>query len=140
MISIQQTSNVPLSAILQRSTVGHIREAETILRECVNRSAEVRYGYVDDKLACMWGLIPPSLLSETAYLWLLSTDLVQEHKFLFVRHSQRWIEETLIRYPVIVGDMIDNPSTRAWLRWLGAEFMEVGSGRFKFVIRKKVLQ
>lgn len=139
MISIQTVSNIPLRAVLRRSPVAGMPDAEAILRECVGRSTEVRYGYVDGEVACMWGLIPPSLLSTTAYLWLLTTDLVDQHKFLFVRHSQRWVEEALKVYPAIIGDMVDKPSTRRWLEWLGAEFIEVANGRFKFVIRKRAL-
>jgi hypothetical protein len=141
MISIRNISDVPLHDVLKRSPVAHIPDAEAILRECVYRSTKVRYGFLDSRLACMWGLIPPSLLSQTAYLWLLTTDIVAEHKFLFVRHSQRYVEEALKIYPTIVGDVIiGNAPARRWLKWLGAEFGQPDKGRVKFVIRRKVLQ
>jgi len=102
------------------------------------RSEEVRYGMVDGKIACVWGLIPPTLLSNKAYLWLLTTDIVAEHKFLFVRHSQRYVEEALKQYPIIVGDcLIGNASAMRWLRWLGAEFGEPDGGRIPFMIKAK---
>lgn len=140
MISIRKTSNVSLREMVSRSPVADMPNAEYTLTECVTRSSEVQYGYVDDEVACMWGLIPPTLLSQTAYLWLLTTDLVDAHRFLFVRHSQRWLEETLKVYPVIVGSVaIDNHSARKWLSWLGAQFSTPDRGMIRFAITRKLL-
>lgn len=141
MISVQTTSGLPLHEVISRSSVAGMKDAEVILRQCIFRSAEVRYGFLDNDLACMWGLIPPTWLSTSAYLWLLTTDIVAEHKFLFVRHSQRWIEEALKTYPVITGDvLVANHPARRWLAWLGAVFDKPSGGRMNFVIRRKVLQ
>lgn len=86
----------------------------------------------------MWGLIPPSLLSNRAYLWLLSTHIVQEHKFLFIRYSQRYVEEMLKVYDELYGDvLVGNDPAKKWLKWLGAEFGYPDRGRIPFVIRKK---
>ncbi len=138
MISIQRMSHVSLQDVLRRSPVADRPDAEIILRDCLYRSIEVRYGFVDDELACVWGLIPPSLLSTTAYLWLLTTDVVEDHKFLFVRHSQRWIEQALKTYPTIIGDAVaGNDRGIRWLRWLGAEFGEPEGKRIRFMIRKR---
>ncbi len=140
MISIQSISNIPLSEVLRRSPACGLPDAEATLREAVNRSIEVRYGLLDGEVACMWGLIPPSLLSTTAYLWLLTTDIIAEHKFLFIRHSQRWMEDALKTYPIIIGDvLVSNAPARKWLDWLGAEFSAPFQGHLKFVIRKKTL-
>jgi len=138
MISIRAVSNVTLRELFQRSPASVIPHGEELLKKCVERSVDVRYGYVNDECACMWGLIPPTLLSSSAYLWLLTTDLVDQHKFLFVRHSQRWMEQILCTYPTIIGDYIPGEDrSRKWLEWLGAEFGKFQSGRIPFVIRKK---
>lgn len=138
MISIKTVSNVTLEELLQRSPVRATPYGEVLLHECVKRSADVRYGYVGSQCACVWGLIPPTLLSSTAYLWLLTTDLVEKHKFLFVRHSQRWVEETLHTYPIIIGDWVPgDPIAKRWLEWLGAVFGPLQDGRHQFMIRKK---
>lgn len=108
------------------------------LRACLLRSVEVRYGIVDGKVACVWGLIPPTLLSTSAWLWLDTTEIVAEHKFLFVRYSQRYVEEALKTYPKLIGDcIVGNWSGRRWLEWLGAEFSPAIGGRWPFVIRAK---
>ena len=135
MISIQAIADISLSEVLRRSPVAGKPDAERILRECVYRSTQVRYGFVDGEIAAMWGLIPPTLLSSSAYLWLLTTEIAAEHKFLLVRHSQRWIEDALKVYPTIVGD-VGNPAAKRWLAWLGAEFSEDG---LKFKIERRVL-
>jgi hypothetical protein len=79
--------------------------------------------FIDKKLACLWGLIPPTLMSHQAYLWFYTTDVIVEHQFVLVRHSQMAIEEILKDYPSIVGHatMGADKSIR-WLKWLGAEF------------------
>jgi hypothetical protein len=124
--------------LIHRSPVADMPGAEEVLKECLHRSTDVRQGMLNGKIACAWGLIPPTLLSDTAYLWLLTTDIVAEHKFLFIRNSQRYIEEALKIYPTIIGDVIgDNRSARKWLEWLGAEFGATVLGRTPFTIRAK---
>ena len=138
MISIRVNKTYDLSDVLRRSPVANLPGAEKTLRECMRRSIEIWHGLVDGEVACAWGLIPPTLLSEHAYLWLLTTDIVAEHKFLFVRHSQRYVEEALKYYPSIIGDTdVGNTQAIRWLRWLGAEFFEVIGGKLPFIIEKK---
>jgi hypothetical protein len=138
MIDILAKAPTNTSDLIQRSPVADLPGAEEVLRECMWRSIEIRQGLVDGKVACAWGLIPPTVLSNTAYLWLLTTDIIVEHKFLFIRHSQRYIEEALKRYPTIIGDVVGyNPSAKRWIRWLGGEFGPIVAGRAPFTIRAK---
>lgn len=111
-----------------------------VLEFCQGMSSESWTGYADEKLLCCWGLIPPSLLSNQAYLWMYSTPLIREHQFLLVRHSQRVIEEALLRYPNIIGHcVIGARDSIRWLGWLGAEFGPPDEKFVPFVIRSKVL-
>lgn len=121
--------------LIARSTFSGDPEAEEILRECLWRSEDVQYGILDGRVACVWGLIPPTLLSECAYLWLLTTDIVVEHKFLFVRNAQIYVEDMLKRYPILYGDVGD-PRAVKWLKWLGAVIGEPIDGRIPFMIRR----
>lgn len=136
MISIERIGLIPTADLIRDSEVAHQPDAESILQECMFRSIEIRQGLVDGKLACVWGLIPPTLLSDSAYLWLLTTPLVAEHKFLFVRHSQIHIQELLKTYPKIIGD-VGNQQAKRWLEWLGAKFHKQIGGRVSFVIEAK---
>jgi len=102
---------------------GLTNEQWKIVGDCYYRSEERFIGTADDVLACMWGLIPPTLMSDRAYLWLYHNDLVEQHKFAFIRHSQIQVKRMLKSYPLISGDcIISNTTGRRWLTWLGAEF------------------
>lgn len=109
-----------------------------ILEFCQVMSVETWTGFIDGNLICCWGLIPPSALSNQAYLWMHSTPEIRKHAFVIVRHSQRVIEEMLKRYPKIVGDCLASAEDSIrWLGWLGAEFGPVRGPCLPFTIRRK---
>lgn len=111
-------------------------EQELIRRHMIN-SSRVWIGYEDDKVLCYLGLIPPTLLSERAYLWLRITEHMHEHSFLLVRYSQRVVAEMLESYPLIIGHCaIADPKAQRWLTWLGAKFSEPMGPLIPFEIRK----
>ena len=56
MISIKSSTKLSYKQIIARTTVSDTPDAEHILYRCVLRSQLVRYGYVDEELACMWGV------------------------------------------------------------------------------------
>ncbi len=90
---------------------------------CLLMSASIWAGSIDGVLACIWGVIPPTLLSNQAYLWLYTTDAIKGHEFVLVRHSQLVIEGILEEYPSIVGHaIIGSDKSIRWLKWLGAKF------------------
>lgn len=139
MISLEKVRTaVDFNDVLARSPVRDIPGADRTLRDTLTKSVVVWVGKVDGEIACVWGLIPPTILSEQAYLWLLTTELVEQHKFLFVRHSQRAIEILLDTYPVITGvTSATHEDAIRWLKWLGAEYEPGDAGMLNFVIRKK---
>ncbi len=138
MIAIRKSRDFGIGEVVARSEVAHIPDAEAILRRYIYRSIEVRVGLVDEEIACVWGLIPPTLLSHRAWLWLLTTDIAAQHKFLLIRYSQRYIEQALKEFPEIVGDcLVANKPAQRWLKWLGAEFGEAEGGRIPFLIKAK---
>ncbi len=107
------------------------------LMHCLSYSNQVWVGTVDGKFVCAWGLILPSLLSENAYLWLYHTEAVNDHKFLFVRNSQRAVAEMLKTHPVIIGHVdVRNEDSVRWLKWLGATLSEPTNHVSPFIIRK----
>lgn len=115
----------------------HSLEQQTILRSLDN-STRIWAGLVDERLVAMWGLIPPTLMSDTAYLWLITTKHLQGHEFLFIRHSQRAVESMLEEFPEIVGHtLIANRSAQQWLRWLGAVFGDpIADTVYPFTIKR----
>jgi hypothetical protein len=92
---------------------------------CLTMSVVIWAGFIDDVMVCIWGVIPPTLMSNQAYLWLFTTDALKGHEFLLVRHSQLVVKEILDEYPSIVGHAIaGSDKSIRWLRWLGAKFGE----------------
>lgn len=95
-------------------------------------------GKVNGEIRCLWGLIPPTLLSHEAYMWLYIIEPVAEYEFLFVRYSQKAMKLALSRFPRIVGHCeVGNDRAIRWLRWLGAVFHEPNGKLVPFSIRRK---
>lgn len=136
-VEILRDHQIDPGDVIRRSPVCDQPKANDILRVYILNSAEFWVGKVDGEIACIFGLIPPTLLEDSAYLWLLTTNTIEEHTFMFVRHSQRWMEEALNRYKFIHGHVAqDNVKAKRWLRWLGARILDPEGGRQAFEIRK----
>jgi hypothetical protein len=137
-VTIQQATSVDVSMVVKNSHVASIPNAEAILARCMSTSTKVWVWSVDGKVGALWGLMQPTVLSDRAYLWMLSTDFVNEHVFLFVRYSQRLIAEMLEMHEMLVGHCeLSNPKAIRWLRWLGAVFGEPEGQFIPFTIRRK---
>jgi len=138
-VAIVRSHDCDLDDVLSRSPEARtLPNATQLLRRWYRVSEEIWFGMHDDRIACICGLWPPSLISNRAYLWLLTTDLVEQHKFLFIRHSQRMIEDALKRYDKIIGHVeVGNDAGRKWLRWLGANIEPPANGFSKFTIRRR---
>lgn len=111
---------------------------QEVMHRAMTQSTRCWIGWQDDKVLCFLGLIPPTLMSDRAYLWLYTTKHLHEHIFTFVRYSQRVMEEMLREYPIIVGHTeTGNIKAIRWLRWLGAVFGEPQGPVIPFEIRAK---
>ena len=102
------------------------------------KSHQIWLGLISDEVACVWGLVSPTLLSVTPHLWLYTTPLVRKHRFIFVRHSQRVIEDLLRDYPEIVGvTRVGAEESFRWIKWLGGVYGEPQGRLVPFVIRRR---
>ncbi len=111
---------------------------QTAMKIAMDCSPRVWVGYEDDKILACWGVQPPTLLSDRAYLWLYTTEHLQEHVFTFIRYSQRAIADILLEFSVLYGHTLaDNHRAIRWLEWLGAEFGPEYRGCVPFEIRRK---
>ena len=109
-----------------------------IFDRCLMLTSSLWVGLVEGKLICTWGLIPPTLMSDQAYLWLYTTPALKEHQFIFVRKSQIALEGMLKEYPLITGHAsAENTQAIRWLKWLGATFSDPVGKFLPFTIRKK---
>lgn len=77
-------------------------------------------GTVDDKVGVIWGIKQPTLLSGTGHLWAITTTLVDEHPFVFLRHSREFIKMVQQQYESLEGYVLhDYERSKKWLTWLG---------------------
>lgn len=137
-----------MTAAIRRASTAEVFEIVTALDPAQHNlkawqnglaaASDVWVGTYNDELVCILGLIPPTLLSDQAYLWMFHTEIVKECEFVFVRYSQRMVEKFLQSYSTIVGhtDASDRRGIR-WLKWLGAEYGQQEGGMVPFVIRAK---
>jgi hypothetical protein len=104
----------------------------------VAASTSLYVGRVDEEILCVWGLIPPTLLSDQAYLWLQITPAAAEHQFILVRRGQIEMKKMLEVYPKIVGHCEAGAAQSIrWLGWLGAEFGPPEGDLVPFIIQRK---
>ena len=137
--SIAPVSKKQISDLITGLSEGKltINEVE-IFNRFVTMSTTMWAGSVDGKLLCLWGLVPPTLLSDQAYLWLHTTEEAKEHEFVLVRRSQIELAKMLKEFPRIIGHCnVGAEQSIRWLKWLGATFGQPDGRLVPFVIRKQ---
>lgn len=129
----------PFTGVALSSLMEELSERNADLLDfCQRMSGEVWSGFIDDAYICSWGLIPPTVFSTQAYIWMHTREVVTAHQFVFIRQSQRIIEEMLKKYEVLVGHcIVDARRSQKWLKLLGAEFGEPENNVIPFAIRRR---
>jgi hypothetical protein len=96
---------------------------EELLGRCVAKSELAWAGMVDDEVACIFGVVGASLLSETGYPWLVGTDLIEAHAKAFLRRNKKMVAVMLERFPRLENYVdVRNTKSIQWLTWLGFSF------------------
>ncbi len=112
----------------ERSALIESPGAVAYLEQALSQCAEAWTGYIDDQIVCMWGIDRGSMLTNSAFIWLVTCQGVDAHSFIFVRHSQKRLEDLKKRYSYIHGVVqADNEQSVRWLRWLG---FQLGDAEF----------
>ena len=136
-VEIAQPQYVNAEEIISRSKVAHVPGADQTLTHCLSISCHWWAGMIDGQAACVFGLVAPCILSNEAYLWLLTTDLAEAHPFLLVRYSQMMLKEMLAKFPKITGHCeLSDARARRWVRWLGGKFGYPTDQRIPFEIHQ----
>ncbi|HEX4500642.1 MAG TPA: hypothetical protein VH187_05630 [Scandinavium sp.] len=119
-VEIKRANLIDVAAVVARSNIKDQPTAERDLKRFLALSFESWAGLIDDEVAAVWGLIAPTILSDRAYLWLVTTDLAGKHPFILVRHSQMVVQDILKMFKVIEGHVIEGEARSIrWLKWLG---------------------
>lgn len=121
---------------------GHA-DAESALRYSFARSTLRLSVVLDGAVVAMLGLVPDSLLGQSANVWFLGADDLKRMKKTFVRFSRQAIENFLLRYPLL-WNYVDARYTKtiSWLKSCGALFSEQafeknGQEFYLFVIKRR---
>ena len=116
-VSITTVDGRDLAAILRQHEVPLSPKEERIINHCHNISFTTWTGYNNGRLVAAWGIIPPTVLSDEVYLWLHTTQAVDVSQFLFVRHSQIFVQKLLAEYSAITGHVkADARHSQRWLQ------------------------
>lgn len=99
--------------------------------EAARLSRPLMAGFYGEELVCILGFVPATILSDTAYLWLITkNDILVRHRVSFGRSSVKFMKNILASTPYdIVWGYCFDPRGRRWLEWLGATF---SGTRFEF--------
>ena len=85
----------------------------------VEFSEQIWVGLGNDELVAIWGVIPPTILSTTAYVWFHNTPAIKKYRKTFAKVSLEVLRNIKSQYPTLYG--VCNCDSK-WLKWLGAEF------------------
>jgi hypothetical protein len=95
-------------------------------------------GFIDDEPVCMWGLKRNTILSNSVTVWLLPTKLIDEHPFVFIRHSQLIMRELLGEFSEINGlTLATNARSMRWLKWLGFHMVPCENPRYNYFEKRR---
>ena len=82
-------------------------------------SSEIWAGFWQSELAAIWGIVPVSLLSDTAFIWSIGTPVLRQCPKTFLRVTREWIRTVQQEYPILMG-CCDHKTTL--VKHLGAVF------------------
>ena len=105
----------------ERRAYDQLPDAPRILTRALAASFIANAALVDGEVAVVWGL-SASLLSNSAELWMIGTDLIEQHRIAFLRRSLAAIDEFAPYFRNLHGWVAaDFAKSIRWLEWLGFE-------------------
>lgn len=90
--------------------------------EAADLSTRILVGIYANQPLVYVGLIPLTLLDDSAYMWSIVRPEAAEHKVIFGRHAKAVVARILEFHPRLIGHCFTESSAR-WLRSLGATFL-----------------
>lgn len=128
--TVQPATAADARSVAARMNPADAREVWAAARQTPLQAAEhsvamslwARTWLLEGVPACIYGLASPSLIGDSAMVWLLGTDLVKRHKMIFLRHYKAEITRMLDIYPMVYT-MVDtrHKVCLRWLKWIGFE-------------------
>lgn len=112
--NLREQDRIELEALM-----GPGAERET-LQKAMRDSSLMWVGTVDGEVACMFGVVPVSLLGGQGVPWLLGTPLIDKNRGAFIKRNRAYIARMLDACPHLVN-IVDarNIKSIAWLKRMG---------------------
>lgn len=103
----------------------HGHTPEQALLYCFNSSTEKLTFLFKGEVVGMFGVSPSNLLSESASIWLLTSNSISKMWVRFLKLSKGFIKSILRRYPLLFN-YVDkrHVASVSWLKWCGADIHE----------------
>ena len=140
-IEIRPAMHLDLIGLLSRTEFASIKGAEDSLKHHMLLSEDAWIGKIDGVPMVAWGVIPPCMLSSSAYVWVLMADELRqkEYRFIFARYSQRIKDILLQKYDSLIGYCYPyQKDSIRWIKFLGVEFTDADNrNMIPFKIRRK---
>lgn len=105
-------------------------DGRDVLLSAAKLASEIIIGKYGDEILAYIGLVPPTLLSDQAYVWMLTTSAGESHPILLARYGAGVIQTALLKYRVLYGHCFTAKSQH-WLRYMGAEFTSETQFQFR---------
>lgn len=97
-------------------------DPETAVFKGAGLSTHLVCASVDGEPACVFGLVPISMVNGVGCPWLLGTDLVYANGRALIRGTRAYIPEMLRAYPHVMNHVhVRNEIAVRWLRHIGFE-------------------
>ncbi len=99
--------------------MGHSTPIQALQR-ALKVSRDAKTGLADGREVCMFGVVPPSLLSNIGVPWLLTAVELPQHGTKFLRESRATFDGWRREYEVLANYVDARHKTAIrWLDWLG---------------------
>lgn len=124
----------PLSARIIGSLGPVLSSREAQMFDHAQSVGAVYVATIDTRFVACWGIIPPTFMSDQAYLWFWGPPV--RFPMAVLRYSRQVIRAALERYPLLHGHCNCGAASMRWMQWLGAEFGQPRGDLIPFEIRR----
>ncbi|EOC1317148.1 hypothetical protein ACI09J_001770 [Cronobacter turicensis] len=95
-------------------------DARRVLESGLRTSTFSCAGLINGEVVTIFGVAPASMISGSGIPWLVGTDALEHHQFVFLRRCRRVVTAMLMTYPRL-ENYVDarNHVAKSWLHWLG---------------------
>lgn len=99
--------------------------AGAVLQQCADISDQCWVGCTDDnEPGVLWGTQPVAGVPEVGWIWMVCTDLILEHRWVFLEQARRGIRQAHASYPVLTNYVDERNEVHVkWLRAMGFSFL-----------------